>query len=159
MKFPFYVIAVLLVLGSGCQKSTVELPRAYGSKSDMTYLETHVGKTNFGGKMFCAFAYIPEEQSDDAYASSKYWWVECQEYYLVTGELREGTGVSLPVVVTVDSSNKNIIKLDQPGDANYVAEVKRLFPEQIAKKILHTYRFTPNIRSEAEAYYAPQLKK
>ena len=84
----------------------------------------------------------------------------CQEYYQSEGVLLQGTGVSFPVVVTIDDTTGNISHLDHPSDVNYIADIERLFPKSMAKRILKPgYVFTPNLRSEAESYFAEQPQK
>jgi hypothetical protein len=85
--------------------------------------------------------------------------VTCQEYYVAGKELKEGTGVSIPVLASLDPADSHVLTLKQPTEQPYTESVQKIFPKKMAKNILTRYRFEPDLRTTAAAYYAKQLQK
>ncbi len=103
------------------------------------YLPKNIISPSFGGKVFCADDWLgSESKNENIYV---YAWVVCSEYYLTEGKIEEGTGTSLPVVLTAVKSNSGyqINELKKPNDGIHYAEsIKNIFPKHIQEKILNT---------------------
>ena len=152
-------LLAIIAFGAGCQKQPITLQASNNNASAVLYLESHIEKANFGGKMFCAFADIPHEKNESYDEHSGYWIVACQEYYVAGKELKQGTGVSIPVLATLDPADLHVLTLKQPTEHPYTESVQKVFPKKMAKNILTRYRFEPDLRTTAAAYYAKQLQK
>lgn len=94
------------------------------------------------------------QQGDVIPVNTEYWWVTCQEYYRDQGTLREGTGVSLPVVAKLDPSNGSVVAVEQPSSVGYTDNIKRLFPTDMAQLILDPgCVFSPDLLPVAQQYF------
>ncbi len=111
------------------------------------YLEqSSLVKPNFGGKVFVAYEDLGN--TTKGLFTEQYVWAHIQEYYVENGVLKEGTGASLPLLLTVKKNGNTyvIINYEAPGDgAAYSQDIKRIFPESTQELILgqdsnHTLR-------------------
>jgi len=122
------------------------------------YLEENLIKPAFSGKMFCTFKTIGEEQNLPNI--KKYVWAYCEEYYLQNGEIRAGTELSWPVVLSIDIEEivgKYVIRdHEQTRNGVFMAEdQQRIFPERY-QRILNANQDwinKTNLKSEAEMYF------
>jgi len=107
------------------------------------YLENTLESPGFGGKMFCTYEiYGKESQGNKQHL---YLWAFCMEYYVKQGVLREGTGVSLPVVlVSIPSCHGDMIETHfKPADGeDYGNSIRALFPP----------KYLPAIFAPGDAY-------
>lgn len=114
-----------------------------GSDQIRRYLEYAMESPGFGGKMFCTYElYGKEPQGKKQHL---YLWAFCMEYYVKQGVLREGTGVSMPVVlVSIPSCQGDLIETHyRPVDGeDYGNSIRRLFPP----------RYLPSIFAPGDAY-------
>ncbi len=105
-------------------------------KSIQDYLSANVGETVFGGKAYCAYDVIDAAAADNPQAV--YLWVVCQEYYPDNQTLKQGTGSSFPLALTVQSKNDalQVISHRIPRDgALYAEDMPVIFPERTRAKI------------------------
>lgn len=105
-----------------------------------SYLETNIESPNSGGRMFCSYELLGKDTGHRT--ENIYLWTTCMEYYVKNGTLFQGTGVSLPVMLTAEKSfrgyriRKHIIPRE--GE-DYGESIKRIFPP-----IYHSLIFTDN---------------
>ena len=107
------------------------------------YLENTLESPGFGGKMFCTYEFYGKEPQGNK--QHLYLWAFCMEYYVKQGVLREGTGISLPVVlVTVPSCHGDLIETHfKPLDGeDYGNSIRSLFPP----------KYLPAIFAPGDAY-------
>lgn len=70
---------------------------------------------------------------------SAYVWVLCQELYLSGGTVMEGTGVSVPVLVTMSGSGPSttVTSWRMPRDGSaYAGDIRAMFPAAVAARAL-----------------------
>lgn len=109
------------------------------------YINNHIGSRNIGRDLFSVYEVLDTEEKDGLLKF--YLWVRCSEYKNMNGDLQEGTGVSLPMVISVQNQGNNykIINYETPtGTRHYEDEVKDLFPPQIHEEIFTFYRISQN---------------
>jgi len=136
------IIVILLVLIlSGCQSHKQESPENILNQPGLKeaiydYLQSNILSPNFGGKVFCDYELFGTEiKNDRVYI---YLWTLCMEYYLEDDGLKEGSGISLPIVLTVLSLGEGykIIEHKQPADGEGTyPDYKEIFPKKYHKKI------------------------
>jgi hypothetical protein len=93
------------------------------------YLALQVGDANFGGKVFCG--YQPFGMGNDGQKIQLYLWIVCQEYYWSGDGLKEGTGMSLPVVLFVEFRRGRYTIVDYKDPGNGFELLKQNFPPEI----------------------------
>ena len=101
-----------------------------------SYLAVNVGAVAFGGKVFCAYNVLGTQQQEEI--TTLYLWTLCQEFYQEQQQLRKGTGVSVPVSVTLENKgdSRQIIEYTIPRDGSYYGEdIKAIFPQSVWPKI------------------------
>jgi hypothetical protein len=140
---PATLAAVLTLLG--CQSinknelSSEDLEQVSSLKSIQDYLSANLGDTGFGGKAYCAYDVIDTEAAEET--KEIYLWVVCQEYYSENQTLKQGTGSSFPLALTVRSENSENgafqgISHRKPRDgALYAEDMPVIFPEKTIAKI------------------------
>ena len=93
------------------------------------YLTENIGKTGFGGKAFCTYKALDIEETEQGV--NEYLYVVCLEYYLNDGHLKMGTGLGLPVVLSLQKENKTYKavghKIPRDGSQNW-HDIETLFP-------------------------------
>jgi hypothetical protein len=101
-----------------------------------SYLAASIGISAFGGEVFCAYEPLDARQGQQG---RLYLWALCQEYFVEDGELRAGSGVSLPVVLFVQEANDRlaIVRHRMPRDgAAYGSDVRSLFPASVWDQVM-----------------------
>jgi len=123
-----------------------------------TYLESHLGVAGFGGKSFCAYKVMELDQSEERLREFVY--AVCQEYYLKNGVVEEGTGLGLPVVLTLRRTGLmyQVVGHQTPGDGGqYSRDVERLFPKQTHREIFEAgpnyTAWKDEVAGEARKYF------
>ncbi len=105
---------------------------------------------NFGGKVFTAHEIL------GAKAEEIYVWAYAQEFYKENNALEKGTGLSCPVVLTVDSQDEkevNIIDHKMPRDGSFCSQdIKTLFPKKVQDAIfnIHQGQTIPELSYQVE---------
>lgn len=105
-------------------------------KNIQDYLQNHIESPNFGGKMFCSYELFGTEMKDSK--EYIYLWTLCMEYYIKNGNLLNGTGVSMPVVLIAIRSHQGskIVKHQKPVDGEgYSKSITEMFPKKYHKNI------------------------
>ncbi len=113
------------------------------------HLEENLASPGFSGEMFCAYEVFGGEPRGDT--AVVYLWAECIEYYVEDGELKMGTGISLPLVLSVlpEDTGYSFVACAVPENGEQYAEsVRRIFPKEYLGKIL------PETPQEVERYDA-----
>jgi len=116
-----------------------------------TYLEQNLGETGFGGKVFCAHNVLGINESGEQI--HVYVYAVCQEYYLKGEDLTKGTGSALPVALLVQKtgSQYRVVSHEVPGDGSrFSADVERIFPPDIRKKVYSAPSSNASTQAEAE---------
>jgi hypothetical protein len=99
----------------------------------LSYLEKRLLSLQFGGVIGCAYEPVSEEW--DGEQGKAYGWVLCIERL---GDGIDGTGVSLPVVLTLTRSDADleVTGHDIPADGTeYEASFQRLFPPSVRNRL------------------------
>jgi hypothetical protein len=143
-KFLLLSLAILLAAATGCRKSRLELTTGQKQIADASeaaidsYLAANVGMSGFGGKLFCAHEVLDVESRGER--ASEYVFAICQEYSVRNGNLREGTGVGIPVAVEMERREQayQVVAHQVPGDSpGYADDVKRIFPGKTHDEIFY----------------------
>jgi hypothetical protein len=112
------------------------------------FLEQNVGTIGFGGKVFCAYEVLASQEGVGGQVE-EYQWVVCQEYYKSDGTLTKGSGISLPMVVFLQSKGETyqIASYSLPGDGeDYAKFIQGTFPERLWPQIF------PSDQAQIRAY-------
>ena len=75
----------------------------------------------------------------DLNAAEVYLWALIEEYYQEGGNLEQGTGMSVPMVLHAEKNTQSfkILKHTLPGDgSNYIDDIKTMFPSKLHNKIV-----------------------
>lgn len=103
--------------------------------TDRDWLARGLAGPNFGGRPYCGVDVL----GMSADARRAYVWVFCQELYLSAGQVQEGTGVSVPVLVTISGSGAGTLVMSwrMPRDGSaYPSDIKAMFPAAVASRAL-----------------------
>src|SRR5665647_326931 len=65
------------------------------------YVSSHIFKVNSSGKIFCSYKTIKKEEKGDMII--QYLMVNAAEYVCQNNELKRGTAVIVPVMITIES--------------------------------------------------------
>lgn len=171
MKFVLSGALFFVLLTEGCRQEPVaqsvsDIPGYHQdgySEIVHGYLNRNCGYAGFGGKVFCAYWVLGTEGTGEAI--KEYVWTVCEEYYVSDGNIRRGTGVMLPVALTLkeQGDGTRIISHKAPRNGTlYANDVRELFPKAIQRRILgkdveYMNRLSGILHQEAEreakAYY------
>jgi hypothetical protein len=126
----------------GCQgvtkheQNNIAIEQFVSLKPIKDYLNKKIGSTGFGGKSYCAYEVFGAES--DGKTEKIYLWVLCQEYYRANQILKQGTGSSFPLELTIQRENDKfqVISHRKPRDgALYMEDMQVIFPERVRVKI------------------------
>lgn len=132
-------------------------------KSTKNYLDRNISIVGFDGKSFCSYEVLGFKESGEIV--NEYLWVLCQEFYKENSNLKRGSGVSLPVALSIErqESNYKIVRHRIPRDGNLNSrDVEEIFPKSIHDKIfpgdMNYYNkrvrtFEAETEEEAKAYF------
>ena len=163
------MVALLLVTIAGCkmpqnQLVVVEENDEVMITGDMEkviaeYIEEQVAHKSNDGISFSAQDFYGTEQKDDGQIYI-YLWTYYQEYYLASGELQQGGGSSLPLVIVLEEDDHgefNVVDHHRPLDGSeYAPSIRKLFPEKYHDRIFsrnNVHDLEPLVRQKAEAYF------
>jgi len=120
---------------------------------------SQVLETNYGGKVFCSHHLYGYDEEKPAGLVKAYVWAYCEEYYLENGKLKMGSGVSEPVLVTLELENGALmVKNHQPprdGEL-YAPSIREMFPANYADEAIAGYpvnQLKPSPQEQAQAFY------
>lgn len=126
------------------------------------YLEENIGIAAFGGKVFCAYDVLGEKR--EGIIINEYLWALCLEYYLKDENLKEGSGISLPVALAIEEQGQ-IVSHRIPRDGSYYGpDIREIFPKKYHVKIFpqapdyleynqRAKRLSEETQKEAESYF------
>ena len=99
------------------------------------YLIMNYGIGVHGGKEFCA--YQPLGMENDGKVVKLYLWIGCIEYYLnENGQIKQGTGSIIPVVLFVEWRHSQYRIVDTKDAGLGYMDLKNNFPSPIQKLVL-----------------------
>src|SRR5262249_38805513 len=135
-------LLTIITLFAGCANTRYqmnnmqkELARSLTGVTD-AYLTENIGKTGFTGKTFCTYKTLDIEETRQGV--SEYLFAVCQEYHLNDGRLKEGTGISLPIVLFLQKENQiyKVLghKIPRDGSQNW-HDIETLFPARTHDEI------------------------
>jgi hypothetical protein len=140
-KFMIYLL-IIITLFIGCahahcqlNNKQQELAQSLAGVTD-DYLAEHIGKTGFGGKTFCTYKTLAIEETTPGV--NEYLFAVCQEYYPNDGRLKKGTGIKLPVVLSLQKENQiyRVVGHKTPRDGSqYWHDIETLFPARTHEEI------------------------
>ncbi|MDE5416124.1 hypothetical protein [Alkalihalobacterium chitinilyticum] len=128
----------VILIAVGCQHSEATGQWKLSENEEMVieqYLTKEVLQPNFGGEMFTTYEIL----GTDLNASEVYLWALIEEYYQEGGNLEQGTGMSVPMVLHAEKNTQSfkILKHTLPGDgSNYIDDIKTMFPSKLHNKIV-----------------------
>ncbi|WNF38379.1 hypothetical protein RJD24_08145 [Bacillaceae bacterium IKA-2] len=99
------------------------------------YLTEEVMNSNFGGEIFVAYEILETNKNK----GEIYLWALIEKYYKKGKNTEMGSGMSVPIVLSVSEHNDSleILSHSLPRDGSYYSEdIKELFPKKIQDKIL-----------------------
>jgi len=125
-----------------------------------SYLEKKIGLAAFGGKPFCGYRLLDVE--DHGSRVTEYVNAICQEFYLKgNGRLEKGTGVALPLALTIARGDDGfeVLSHQEPRDGNeFKPDVEKIFPQRVQPEILSNSQWREammqQISADAEKYFA-----
>lgn len=128
--------ALFLLLLASCKGVILGVPDASDEIIE-AYLIQRIATTSESGPVFCAYeAIAPMRQLRDGV--EVFLWVVCQEYYLESNMVEEGTGISLPMSLTLAENESVFAVLGSrvPGEISQSEElVHQYFPRSAWRKI------------------------
>ncbi len=114
------------------------------------YMAEYMQTANFGGQVFCAHTVMGSEQVGEIV--TEYLWATCGEYLVEDGKLKEESGKSTPVVLTIEKTpdSYRVLKHERLGMGSiYMRNIERMFPEYITERELF---FVPSIFERAHSH-------
>src|SRR4030095_2792398 len=171
-SLPALVITCLLIFTffTGCANTHYQMndkqKELAKSLTDITddYLTKNIGKTGFGGKTFCMYKTLDIEETNQGL--SEYLFAVCQEYYLNDGDLKEGTGISLPIALFLQKENQSykVLRHKIPRDGSQNShDIDALFPTKTHNEI-YSLRSGSNywrdeLEKKASNYFQKSIKR
>ena len=86
-----------------------------------------------------------------------YMWILEEAYYIEDKELKSGSASSMAYKITFDKESK-VIKVEIPEDGTYyVDSIRKMFPDDIEKKILNFEMDDKNLEKQVKEYYKDKV--
>jgi hypothetical protein len=89
-----------------------------------------------GGKVICAHRILEPSKPQSGYI---YLWAVCQEYYSDNEIVKTGSGISVPISLTVNKTN-NLLQITSHrsprAGSSYAADLTSIFPPEILQKYI-----------------------
>ncbi len=164
------IIVLLFVSIAGCKMPQNELivvedeVKVTENMEDVItqYIEEQVAHQSHRGTSFSAQEFYGTKQKDDG-EIYVYLWTYYSEYYLDNGELQQGGGASLPLIVVIKEDNFEefyVVEHFRPLDGSeYDPSVRSLFPEKYHDRIFtrnNVRDLEPLVKQKAEAHFKEQ---
>jgi hypothetical protein len=114
----------------------------------------------YNGKVFCSSHLYGFDENKSTNMVQAYVWAYCEEYFQENGQIKMGSGVSEPVLVTLELQNGilGVQGHQEPGNGSlYAPSIKEMFPEKYYNEVIKGYlvaQFKPSPKEQAEEYYA-----
>jgi len=115
------------------------------AKDIAAYLAENLLSPGFGGDVFASYEILGTN------AEEVYIWAYAQEFYRRNGILEEGTGISCPVVLTLQGGI--VVGHRLPRDGNlYAQDVRTMFPRRVRDAVttIHQGQTISKLRSDVE---------
>jgi len=94
-------------------------------------LTDRIGIASFGGVPFCSYELLMPLQTKADGTIKVFLQVLCQEYYKDHGVLQSGTGISIPVALTLDEREAGwYVEHQTPEAGNWGPSLREIFPPQ-----------------------------
>ncbi len=124
-------------------------------------LTDRIGIASFGGEPFCSYELLMPLQIDAKGTIKVYLQVSCNEFYEKSGVLLRGTGISIPVALTLEEREEGwSVENQTPEAGNWGPSIHEIFPSQtwpiISAPTGHTAdgkSFSQNNIQQAEDYF------
>ncbi|WP_026675295.1 hypothetical protein [Alkalihalobacterium bogoriense] len=100
------------------------------------YLSEEVMNPNFGGEIFVAYEILESDKNK----GEIYLWALIEEYYKKDEDIETGSGMSVPIVLSVRGHNNDSLEIlshSIPREGSYPEDIKEMFPKKIQNKILN----------------------
>ena len=100
------------------------------------YLRQTIAISSFGDEVFCSFEVLGSDQTEEKL--NLYLWTLCSELYIAEGKIKEGAGVSEPVVITLEKirGEYKIVEHKEPQSGSlYVQSVEEIFPAEYHEQL------------------------
>jgi hypothetical protein len=116
-------------------------------------------ETNYNGQVFCTHHLYGYDEEKGTNMVKAYVWAYCEEYYLENGQLKMGSGVSEPVLVTLELENGALMvkSHQEPRDGELFApSIREMFPANYAEEAIQGYpveQLKPSPEEKASAYF------
>lgn len=108
-----------------------ETPEKFRERQVMKYLQKHGLDTNFDGEVFADYYEFGQKRE------KLFVWAYIQEYYESDGELKAGSGHSVPMIITLNE-NGTVKKHWEPRPGEeYSDSIKDEFPQQYRQEVLN----------------------
>ncbi len=104
-----------------------------------SYLSEHGSTKAFGGRVFCAHEEMGRDDNSETNPVKVYVWAYCTEYYRVGRDIKTGSAMSVPLVLTLKRIEgiDTIMAYKMPRNGSFYApDVREMFPENIQDAIL-----------------------
>lgn len=101
------------------------------------YLKEKIAVSSFGDETFCSFEVLGYDEVDDTL--NLYLWTLCSELYVAEGQIKEGGGVSEPLVLVLEKTGKTYSVSDHKepeSGSRYTLSAQELFPEEYHEEVL-----------------------
>jgi|WetSurSiteA1Bulk_404760.scaffolds.fasta_scaffold02542_7 hypothetical protein len=144
---------------SGTQsESSIPLPvtKATVEEAINKYPTTQLLKPEYGGKVFCSYYHYGFDEEKEKNMVYAYTWVYCEEYYKEGGNLKMGSGVSMPVKFALELQNGTLgvqgHEVPEDGEG-YGASIRKMFKAEYATEAINGYdvskfKITPKMQAE-----------
>ena len=126
------------------------------------YLKNSLTVSAFGDEVFCSFEVLGHDETKSKL--NLYLWTLCSELYVADGEIKEGGGVSEPLILVLERTDKEytVTKHIEPERGiTYAQSAQNIFPEEYHSKVLPD-KVTPqefNERTKTLSYWVKEQGK
>lgn len=165
MKYVILIPALFLAIVAGyCLRSSLPSRVPYPATSTINPIEDNLVNGDLGeevrasGVPFASYEVLGETNGGE----TKYIWALVESYHREGGVLKPGSGTALPLAVHLTKEGDGYIvkSVERPGEANYLEDIKKLFPFFVRIKIsLRSFNVEDLAASnlkKAEAYFLLQ---
>jgi len=157
----FFVFLSLAFFLNGCQSTSDHSYDLSISKREEKviedYLSVNLINPAFGGEIFTAFEILDTDKKN----GKIFLWAFINEYIKKGEVIKEGSGMSVPLVLHVSKDHEPLKVLSHliPRDGSYYSEdIIKLFPENILDKIIndrstHIIKLNTEMEKKVKEYY------
>ena len=160
MKKSLFLLIIVLFLIPYSRAQVVEMK--VDEDNFNSALEDYITRiehyTVHDGKLFCSYYLMGTVLSGDTLKLCV--WAHVQEYYTDNGQLKEGTGSSVPELILLSAKDRfKAIGYIRLGEGErFAPSIRRNFPQEFHEQILHhklptDRNLSEECRKKAEAYF------